>query len=94
MMKGNCNIIRKQLKGEEQAQDYTIVNRGLAVLSHMMTFAPKKRLISPPHPMARYGRFHATKVVIEAQRQKRLEWPLKTGKTGNTEEVQFDVSFN
>jgi integrase len=32
------------------------VNRGLAVLSHMMTFALKKRLISPPHPMARYGR--------------------------------------
>jgi integrase len=32
------------------------VNRGLAVLSHMMTFALKKKLISPPHPMARYGR--------------------------------------
>ncbi len=32
------------------------INRALAVLSHMMTFALKKKLIPPPHPMARYGR--------------------------------------
>ena len=31
------------------------INRGLAVLSHMLTFALKKRLISA-HPMTRYGR--------------------------------------
>jgi integrase len=32
------------------------INRGLAVLSHMFTFALKKKLIPAPHPMARYGR--------------------------------------
>jgi integrase len=32
------------------------INRGLAVLSHMVTFAMKKKLIAGPHPMARYGR--------------------------------------
>lgn len=32
------------------------INRGLAVLSHMLTFAMRKKLITGPHPMARYGR--------------------------------------
>jgi integrase len=51
------------------------INRALAVLSHLFTFALKKKLISPPHPMARYGRLpeeEKAQKVMTLQEERRL----------------------